>query len=422
MCIRDRISDADAGAASIPAATDGDRVVAFAWPGLAEGDATSNAFFELNKATSWAAFRTAVSSFVAPQQNIFYADVNGAIGFIAPAKVPIREGYDGSLPTSGWDKEQLWSGFIPFAELPQGLNPPDGAFVNANNRLAPEGYPYDLATEYTLPYRAERIEGLLGNRDNLTVDDMQAIQTDVRSRMAAELLPHLLQGEFSGEEERAAVELLRGWDGTMAAGETEPLLFAAWYRTLHRRLFADELGPNYEALGGPSPDRILSALREHGHWCDDIETDAEESCAEIVALALSEALELLGEEGDPFEQTWGDWHRANLSHPILGRIPVLGGLLSLDPATGGDDYTVNRGTPSLSGETPFRHIHGAGLRAVFDLADLDNSRFMISSGQSGNILSPHFGDLTPLWRDGRYVKLVAPAQDEARRLVLTPKE
>jgi penicillin amidase len=111
-----------------------------------------------------------------------------------------------------------------------------------------------------------------------------------------------------------------------------------------------------------------------------------------------------------------------LSHPVLGRIPVLGGLLSLDPETDGGNYTINRGTPSMSGSDLFRHIHGPGLRAVFDFSDLDNSRFMISSGQSGNILSPHFGDLTPLWRDGRYLKLVAPAQDAAQRLVLTPGE
>lgn len=416
------IGDVDAGAASIPSAAGGDRVVALAWPGMAEGDTTSNAFFQLNKATTWPAFRAAASGFVAPQQNIFYADVNGAIGFVAPAKVQIREGYDGSLPTSGWDKERLWSGFIPFAELPQGLNPENGAFVNANNRITPPDYAYELASDYEIPYRAERIEELLGDREDLTVEDMEAIQTDVRSPMAVELLPYLMEAEVSGEEETAALERLRNWDGTMAADAVEPLIFMAWFRALDRRLFADELGASYGTLGSPAPDRILAALRDHPHWCDDSETEAEESCPEILGVALVDALELLDRDGDPLEQTWGERHRATLSHPILGRIPVLGGFLSLDPATGGGNYTINRGTPSLSGDDLFRHIHGPGLRAVFDLSDLDNSRFVMSSGQSGNILSPHFGDLTPLWRDGRYVKLVAPAQDAARRLVLTPKE
>ncbi|MEX2408164.1 MAG: penicillin acylase family protein, partial [Rhodovibrionaceae bacterium] len=165
------------------AAEEDGQVIALAWPGLQPGDTTAQAFFELNEARTWPAFRAAVSGFVAPQQNIFYADVNGAIGFIAPAKVPIREGYDGSLPTSGWDKEKIWSGFIPFAELPQAINPPSGQFVNANNKITPPDYPYELASEYELPFRAQRIEALLGARKGLTLEDMQSIQTDVRSLM-----------------------------------------------------------------------------------------------------------------------------------------------------------------------------------------------------------------------------------------------
>ena len=414
------ISDVDEGAA---AKSEAGSVLALAWPGLMENDTTSEAFFRLNRATSWPAFRSAVSGFLAPQQNIFYADVNGAIGFISPARVQIRAGYDGSLPTSGWDKEEIWSGFIPFEELPQALNPPSGQIVNANNRVTPPDHPYELASDYDLPYRAARIEALLAGRSGLTVEDMQAIQTDVLSPMAAELLPILLQTPARDEEAAAALELLRGWDGTMAAEDTAPLIFSAWFRELDRALFADELGSRYAELGRPSPDRILAALRHHEHWCDDTATEAGESCADAQARALEAALALLGERGDPLEQSWGDWHRAELGHPIFSRIPVIGGLLGLDPPTGGGNYTVNRGTPELNGgDGLFRHIHGPGLRAVFDLSDLDNSRFVISSGQSGNILSPHFGDFVELWRDGGYVKLVAPAQDVERRLVLTPEE
>ncbi len=400
-----------------------EQVMALAWPGLAPGDTTAQAFFELNNARSWPAFRAAVSGFVAPQQNIFYADVDGAIGFIAPGKVPLRDGYDGSLPTSGWDKKAIWSGFIPFAELPQGLNPPNGQFVNANNKITPPGYPYILTTEYELPYRAERIESLLAGRNNLTVEDMQAIQTDIRSPLAAELLPLLLATAPRNADGEAALALLRAWDGTMAPEDTAPLIFSAWLHALDAALFQDELGPAFGELNGYDPRRIATALRARPAWCDDIASPATESCREILAESLDAALGILATRGDPLGQTWGQWHRAKLGHPIFSRIPVLGGLFTLEPATGGGNFTVNRGTPALSeGDDLFRHIHGPGLRAVFDLADLDNSRFMISSGQSGNVLSPHFGDLAPLWRDGGYLKLVAPAQDEAERLVLTPRE
>jgi penicillin amidase len=53
----------------------------------------------------------------------------------------------------------------------------------------------------------------------------------------------------------------------------------------------------------------------------------------------------------------------------------------------------------------FPVVHGAGLRAVYDLADLDASRFMIAPGQSGHPLSRHWRDLAAPWADGALLRL-----------------
>ena len=106
---------------------------------------------------------------------------------------------------------------------------------------------------------------------------------------------------------------------------------------------------------------------------------------------------------------------------IFGRLPLIGPLTTINLATSGGNYTVNRGTPSgLNSSRLFEHIHGAGMRAVFDLSNLDNSRFALSSGQSGHILSAHFSDLAQSWRDGNSLKLVAPEQADSERLLLIP--
>src|SRR3546814_3081445 len=75
-------------------------------------------------------------------------------------------------------------------------------------------------------------------------------------------------------------------------------------------------------------------------------------------------------------------------------------------ADGGND-TVNRATARLGGnpDTLFEDVHGAGFRAVYDLENLDRSRFMIATGQSGNPLSHLYGNLTLRWRDGQTVSL-----------------
>ena len=43
-----------------------------------------------------------------------------------------------------------------------------------------------------------------------------------------------------------------------------------------------------------------------------------------------------------------------------------------------------------------RMINGPIYRQVIDLANLDNSRYIQSTGQSGHLLSPHYDDLLPL--------------------------
>jgi penicillin amidase len=39
------------------------------------------------------------------------------------------------------------------------------------------------------------------------------------------------------------------------------------------------------------------------------------------------------------------------------------------------------------------------------LADFDNSLYVITTGQSGNIFSKYYDDFLPLWAEGRYVKI-----------------
>jgi penicillin G amidase len=68
----------------------------------------------------------------------------------------------------------------------------------------------------------------------------------------------------------------------------------------------------------------------------------------------------------------------------------------------------------------WRHVHGAGLRLVADLADPDRTLAIIATGQSGHPLSAHWGDLLPAWRDGRTVALGRAPEGESGRFRLLP--
>lgn len=400
------VSDINPGGAELPE----DHVLALAFPALQADDRTPTALYRLNHADDWAEFLAAMENFHAPQQNVAYADRGGTIGIVAPGRVPLRAAGIGALPVPGWTGEFDWTGYVPFAELPQARDPARGRIVNANNKLVDGAYPYQLTDDWPPPFRADRIHQLLDARSRHAVEDATEAQLDTYSPPAAMLVPRLLAtvaGSASGRSRRA-VEMLGAWDYRMDRNHAAPLIYMAWVRALERRLLADELGDQFSAYAASRPLVLMRMLDQRQIWCDDTSTPGAETCADQIAAALTDALETLAERLGPSidEWRWGDMHRAQFRHSVFGQIPVLGSLFNITVTTDGGPHTLNRGVASLrSGPGLFEHIHGPGYRAVYDLDDLDNSRFIIATGQSDRPLSAHYADLTPIWADGGYLRL-----------------
>jgi penicillin amidase len=216
---------------------------------------------------------------------------------------------------------------------------------------------------------------------------------------------------------------MRGWDGTMARDIPQPLIFIAWIRALDRHLLADELGDLYAHYAGLNTQTIKTVLEREKSWCDDKATAVQESCDDKVAASLADAMAELSERfGTDFTRwKWGDAHIVHFDHPVLGRLPVIGRLFNIRLPVDGGPYTLNRGMIRISTDTPYASVHGAGYRAVYDLAARNRSRYMISPGQSGNWLSSHYDDLAERWRNGGWITLKTPG-DDSDVLMLEPKK
>ncbi len=419
------ISDISATAAAVAPAG---HVLALAFPALRPDDRTADALFQINRARTRGELMAALELFHSPMQNLVYAFTNGDIGFVAPARVPMRRSGDGRVPVPGWTGDHDWDGFVPFAELPQRHNPAAGWIANANNRVVGNDYPHLITPDWPTGFRAQRIATLLDRTAKHDGDSFAAMQGDIVSPAAQELLPLLRRHLESPAEPvaRAAVALLDNWDGTMARARPQPLIFTAWLQALGNQLYGDELGPLAPRYRGIRPRVLQRMLNTRTEWCDDIATAAVEDCTATVSAAFANAVGDLAERlgNDPAAWRWGDLHVARFEHPLLRRIPVLRGLFAVTIATDGGDFTVNRGTPRSAGRNPFTHVHGAGLRAIFDLSDLDSSRLMTATGQSGHIRSKFFADTTRDWRDGRYLVLKgdvsALRKDTTGELTLQP--
>lgn len=404
------MTDAFAPAA---AATPDGHVLALQWTALAEDDRTLDAAMRLMQARDWSSFLGAARLFHGPHQNIVYADVDGNIGFIAPARIPVRSRDNrlrGYVPQPGWRAEYDWKGWVPFEELPQVLNPTSGMLVTANNRIVSAEYPHHLTFDWQESYRADRIVALLSEREKHSLQSFQTIQADTVSLMAQRLLPRMLAANQTATTARLAQSMLSSWNGDMAIDRPEPLIFYAWYRELTRMIYADELGERFEALWRERPrfiDRVLSGPA--AAWCDDITTaDSAESCDDLLRRSLERAMEWLAERhgGEAQRWRWGDAHIARSKHRPFGEVEPLRRLFDLTTPVPGGSYTVNVGHVRLNdAEAPFVDRHGPSMRAIYDLDDLENSVVITSTGQSGNVLSPHYADYLADWRDVRYVPM-----------------
>ena len=134
--------------------------------------------------------------------------------------------------------------------------------------------------------------------------------------------------------------------------------------------------------------------RNDSFWCGAA------GCAAQSTAALDRALtRLQASHGQvPAQWKWGDVHYALSVHRPFGSVPALARVFDVRVPTDGDSFTINVGQywPN-DHKTPFANRHAASLRAVYDLADLENSQFIYQTGQSGLVFSSRYRDMRQTW-------------------------
>jgi penicillin G amidase len=408
-------------------------VLALRWSALEPQDTSFAAVRALNKARSAAEAEAALGQFQLVTQSAVYADVDGQIGMIVTGRIPVRSAANdlaGIAPAPGWDARYDWTGYLSFEQVPRLRNPPSGVIVTANHRIVGDDYPHHLTHDWFLPYRARRIEQLLGERARHDATTFKAIQADIRSQAALDLMERLkdtLPLTVAGRD--AFARLLR-WDGAMDPKLPEPLVFHAWMRELKHRVFEDDFGPlTAEYIDAAERTsfllHVLSGRAQARDWCDDRRTGHRvESCAAIAAEALDTAVsQLTSSSGrDVAGLRWGEAHLAIGEHRPLSSVGWLSRLVELRTPFPGDTYTVNVGALTHRPDAPFTTRHVPSLRAVYDLAALDrNSFWVLSSGQSGTPFAEHYANMVPLWRDVQYLPMRPAAGSDRLVLDLRPQ-
>jgi penicillin amidase len=356
----------------------------------------------MNQARTWDEFREACAYNRMPSENMVWADKTGAIGWQAAGIAPLRA-WSGLLPVPG-DGRFEWDGYLPITALPHEANPKRGFVVTANHYLYPNDYPYPQARHYiwTNPYRAHRIEEVLGSGRRFNVAEMTRLQNDDLSIVARDLVPLLRDLLFTSPAASKARDLVMQWD--LVVDRNSPA--AAVYELFTRRLLAavrDFAIP--AAARSAVPGNLISIKRMLDWlWAPDGRFGAEPTKARdtLVAAAFEQGVSDVTSRfgADMASWAWGDLklHSALIKHPLSDAVNAdTRRKLEVGPFPRGGDGTTVSATGGGDNQTS-----GGSFKMVADTENWDNSVGLNAPGQSGNPDDPHYRDLFELWARGRY--------------------
>lgn len=396
-------------------------VMSLRWTAL---DATTEleAILEMNRATNWEEFEKGLEKFLVPAQNFVFASIDGTIAYKANGKIPIYENSeDALLPLPGWEPKYILDDYIPYDELPIIINPEKGYIATANNKVAGNKYPYHISNVWAQPYRYERISEVLEQGDNLTTEDMMALQMDQTNLQAREFVPiflDVIEKTNLSDSEAQAISLLEEWDYVDDVEAVQPLIFHHWINSIEDILYHELPDGVMELFNsrGQTTDELLrrAANGESSTWVD--ENGGLDSILHVsLQQTVEELTESYGEDMHAWE--WGDYHQVQFHHPLSSVHPVLAFFFNNeDPVpVGGSNVTpMAAAFDTETGEVD----HGASWRFVIDMKDPTTGYHIVGPGQEGHFRSDWYHNQIQDWVDGTYHETkLNPAEGKVLHLV-----
>ena len=379
--------------------------LALRWTAL-DGGKTMDGLLAMARATDFATFRAAGADVSGATLSACYADVDGHIGYALFGALPDRTKGDGRLPVPGWTGEYEWRGLLPASANPSQSDPPQGYIVSANQRPVTDPSAVGYVGEWDPGFRAGTLLARVKDLTGATVDTLRAIQTDYTSPPIRAFQDALVSGAPRTPLGETARDVARRWDGALAVDSAGAAIYEAWLVHMTDRTFHDKLGDavylDYVTNGRPTFALYKLLPRSTDPWFTSLGDPSVSGRDGQSGLALDDAARELRERfgADPAKWRWGGLHTVTFAHPLSAGLPApVRGLFDIGPyERAGDGYSLNNGAYSLV--TPYALRSHASERMIVDLGDLDLTRSVLPTGESGQPFSKHWGDQTPLWLRG----------------------
>lgn len=374
------------------------------------------AILVLNKANDWESFEKGLEEFKAPAQNFVFADNKGNIAFKSNGNIPIRKKGNGVLPVPGYLSEYSWSGYIPFNELPEIVNPESGFIATANTNTTPQ-YSKFVSNVWSQPYRKARIDEVLSNKNNLTYQDMQSLQMDIKNLYADEFLVKMIENTDKTNINSEVFNILENWNHEDHKDLAAPLIFHNWMIKLREVTFRDLMDKN-----------VYKFMPHKEHYADEILRKAllnneslsiyQKGIKQVLTTSLSETIDELSKKhgSDIKKWKWGNGHKLSFKHSLTNAVSALGIILNpKEVPISGSRITVQAASQNEQGLVN----HGSSWRYVYDFKD-NSGYHIVGPGQSGHFMSNFYKNQVENWASGTYQRQSLFEVVNGKKLTLYP--
>jgi len=383
------------------------------------------AFYKINKAKNWNEFKSAVQMFNVPGQNFVYGDRNGNIGYAFGAKLPIRSNNSPTFIYDGTTDKYDWKGYVPASELPSLYNPPQNYIASANNKTVKD-FKYHISNLWEPSSRIERITNLLNSKNKLSVEDYEKMQMDQVSPYAEIITGYILNAfknkKVTDHNLNQVLELFGDWNFDLSEESQVPSVYAMFFKYLLKNIYYDKMGHDlfneFVFMANVPYRSVMQVLSDSTNsWWDNPKTPQTETRDEIIRKSLAEAITDLELKfgTDVTMWQWGNLHKVTFKHAFSGVSSFLDSYVNIGPfRIGGDGTTIFNTEYSFTDglnkyprydHKEFENNVGPSMRYIFDFARPDEFFLILTTGQSGNLMSSHFRDMSKMWLHGEYIKI-----------------
>ncbi len=234
-------------------------------------------WYEMNRAKNFTEFKAALKMNAISGYNIVYADRYDTIYYVSNGKIPLRQkGFNWRTTLPGNTLQTLWTGFHPFSELPQVLQPASGYLFNSNhspfNATAAQDNIKANQFDPTMGYethdnnRSERFMTLIKTYPKLGYADMKKIKYDLQLPLQLKYQTScdtlFLLNKNNHPDVASLIETLREWDRKADVDSKGAALFSIIY---YKVVQEQDAGETYRML---TAAKCLELLNYSKHYLE----------------------------------------------------------------------------------------------------------------------------------------------------------